>query len=223
MRILIAGAGRAGLSVAEYLTSAGHQVTVIDRDPVVCARVKDQLGIVALAGDAADSGILTEAEVAHAEVVVAMLRRDADNLAVASLAKVARVQRVMVRMRDPDYRPVYLAAGVDRILSETEIFIGSLAASIEHEAVLHAMLLGSGESVAFEIEIPDTSRVIGRSIGEIAAMPQFPKSCVFAGIYDADGTVEGPRGATVIMGGMTVLLVALRNEVKQTLALLIEE
>jgi len=139
------------------------------------------------------------------------------------LAKVARVQRVMVRMRDPDYRPVYLAAGVDRILSETEIFIGSLAASIEHEAVLHAMLLGSGESVAFEIEIPDTSRVIGRSIGEIAAMPQFPKSCVFAGIYDADGTVEGPRGATVIMGGMTVLLVALRNEVKQTLALLIEE
>jgi trk system potassium uptake protein TrkA len=223
MRILIAGAGRAGLSVAEYLTSAGHQVTVIDRDPVVCARVKDQLGIVALAGDAADSGILTEAEVGHAEVVVAMLRRDADNLAVASLAKVAQVQRVMVRMRDPDYRPVYLAAGVDRILSETEIFIGSLAASIEHEAVLHAMLLGSGESVAFEIAIPETSRVIGRSIGEIAAMPEFPKSCVFAGIYDPDGTVEGPRGATVIMGGMTVLLVALRNEVKQTLALLIEE
>jgi len=223
MRILIAGAGRAGLSVAGYLTSAGHQVTVIDRDPVVCARVKDQLGIVALAGDAADSAILTEAEVHHAEVVVAMLRRDADNLAVASLAKVAHVQRVMVRMRDPDYRPVYLAAGVDRILSETEIFIGSLAASIEHEAVLHAMLLGSGESVAFEIAIPETSRVIGRSIGEIAAMPGFPKSCVFAGIYAPDGTIEGPRGATVIVGGMTVLLVALRNEVKQTLALLIEK
>ena len=223
MRILIAGAGRAGLSVAGYLTSAGHQVTVIDRDPVVCARVKDQLGIVALAGDAADSAILTEAEVHHAEVVVAMLRRDADNLAVASLAKVARVQRVMVRMRDPDYRPVYLAAGVDRILSETEIFIGSLAASIEHEAVLHAMLLGSGESVAFEIVIPETSRVIGRSIGQIAAMPDFPKSCVFAGIYAPDGTVEGPRGATVIVGGMTVLLVTLRNEVKQTLTLLIEK
>jgi len=222
MRVLIAGAGRAGLSVAGYLTSAGHQVTVVDRDPVVCARAKDQLGIVALAGDAADSAILTEAEVQHAEVVVAMLRRDADNLAVASLAKVARVPRVMVRMRDPDYRPVYLAAGVDRLLSETEIFIGSLAAAIEHEAVLHAMILGNGESVAFEIAIPETSRVIGRSIGEIAAMPEFPKSCVFAGIYKRDGAFEGPRGATVIVGGMTVLLVALRNEVKQALALLIE-
>jgi trk system potassium uptake protein TrkA len=223
MRILIAGAGRAGLSVAGYLTSAGHQVTVIDRDPVVCARAKDQLGIIALAGDAADSAILIEAEVHHAEVVVAMLRRDADNLAVASLAKVAKVQRVMVRMRDPDYRPAYLAAGVNRILSETEIFIGSLAAAIEHEAVLHAMLLGNGESVAFEISIPETSRVIGRSIGEIAAMPEFPKSCVFAGIYAPDGSVAGPRGATVIVGGMTVLLVALRNEVEPTLQLLIEK
>jgi len=222
MRILIAGAGRAGLSVAGYLTTAGHMVTVIDRDPMVCARVKDQLGIVALAGDAADSAILTEAEVRHAEAVVAMLHRDADNLAVASLAKLAQVPRVMVRMRDPEYRPVYLAAGVTRILSETEIFIGSLAAAIEHEAVLHAMLLGNGESVAFEIVIPETSRVVGRSIGEIAAMPEFPKSCVFAGIYTPHGAVQGPRGASIITGGMTVLIVAMRSEVKQSLALLIE-
>jgi trk system potassium uptake protein TrkA len=222
MRILIAGAGRAGLSVAGYLTTAGHLVTVIDRDPVVCARVKDQLGIVALAGDAADSAILSEAEVRHAEAVVAMLHRDADNLAVACLAKAAQVPRVMVRMRDPEYRPVYLSAGVTRILSETEIFIGSLAAAIEHEAVLHAMLLGNGESVAFEIMIPDTSRVVGKSVMEIAAMPEFPKSCVFAGLYAPDGTVQGPRGASVIKGGMTVLIVALRNEVQPTLALLIE-
>ena len=222
MRILIAGAGRAGLSVAGYLTTEGHLVTVIDRDPLVCARVKDQLGIVALAGDAADSAILTEAEVRHAEAVVAMLHRDADNLAVASLAKLAQVPRVMVRMRDPEYRPVYLAAGVTRILSETEIFIGSLAAAIEHDAVLHAMLLGNGESVAFEILIPDTSRIVGRSISEIAAMPQFPKSCVFAGLYKPNGEVQGPRGASVIVGGMTVLIVALRNEVKDSLALLID-
>lgn len=222
MRILIAGAGRAGLSVAAYLTTAGHQVTVIDRDPLVCARAKDQLGIVALIGDAADAAILSEAEVRHAEAVVAMLHRDADNLAVASLAKLAKVPRVMVRMRDPDYRPVYLSAGVDRILSETEIFIGALAAAIEHEAVRHAMLLGNGESVAFEVLIPEVSKIVGKTISEIAAMPEFPKSCVFAGLYEPDGSVEGPRGASVIRGGMTVLIVARRDEVKRTLALLIE-
>lgn len=221
MRILIAGAGRAGLSVAAYLATAGHQVSVIDRDPLVCARAKDQLGIVAFTGDAADAAILAEAEVKHAEAVVAMLRRDADNLAVASLAKLAHVPRIMVRMRDPEYRPVYLAAGVHRILSETEIFIGSLAAAIEHEAVQHAMLLGNGESVAFEVLIPEGSKVVGRTISEVAQLPEFPKSCVFAGLYEPDGTVGSPRGGSVIHGGMTVLLVALRGEVKATLAVLI--
>lgn len=221
MRILIAGAGRAGLSVAAYLASAGHQVTVIDRDPVVCARAKDQLGIVAFVGDAADAAILVEAEVGHAQAVVAMLRRDADNLAVASLAKLAAVPRVMVRMRDPDYRPVYLAAGVHRILSETEIFIGALAAAIEHEAVHHAMLLGNGESVAFEVLIPENSKVVGRTVQDLASLPEFPSSCVFAGLYEPDGAVQAPRGASVLRGGMIVLIVARRDEVKQSLALLI--
>ena len=222
MRILIAGVGRAGLSVAAYLSSAGHQVTVIDRDPLVCARAKDQLGIVALNGDAADTAVLAEAEVAQAEAVVAMLHRDADNLAVALLARHAHVPRVMVRMRDPEYRPVYLAAGVHRILSETEIFIGALAAAIEHEAVSHAMLLGNGESVAFEVLIPELSRVVGKTVSEIASLAEFPKSCVFAGLYEPDGSVEGPRGASVIHGGMTVLLVARRDEVKKILALLMD-
>ncbi|MEO8902331.1 MAG: TrkA family potassium uptake protein [Polyangiaceae bacterium] len=223
MRILIAGAGRAGLSVAAYLTTAGHQVTVIDRDPLVCSRATNQLGIVALVGDATDAAILAEAEMRQSEAVVAMLHRDADNLAVASLAKLAHVPRVMVRMRDPDYRPVYAAAGVDRILSETEIFIGALAAAIEHEAVRHAMLLGNGESVAFEVLIPEGSRVVGQTVREVAALPEFPSSCVFAGLYEANGSVEGPRGASVLRGGMTVLIVARRDQVKETLALLIRK
>jgi len=222
MRILIAGAGRAGLSVAAYLSSAEHEVTIIDRDPLVCSRATNQLGIVAFVGDAADAALLNEAEVRRADAVVAMLHRDADNLAVASLAKMAGVKRVMVRMRDPEYRPVYLAAGVTRILSETEIFIGALAAAIEHEAVHHAMLLGNGSSVAFEVVIPENSRIVGQSISEIASSPDFPSSCVFAGLYGADGSVNGPRGSSLITGGMTVLLVARRDELKKTLALLID-
>jgi len=221
MRMLIAGAGRAGLSVAEYLSRSGHQVSVIDKDPLVCARATNQLGLVAFVGDAADAASLKEADVARADAVVAMLHRDADNLAVASLAKEAGVKRVMVRMRDPHYRQVYHLAGVDRILSETEIFIGALAAAIEHVAVRHAMLLGNGESVAFEVLIPETSKVVGQTVSEIAALPEFPASCVFAGLYEPDGSVQGPRGSSRILGGMTVLLVARRDEVERTLALLI--
>jgi trk system potassium uptake protein TrkA len=217
MRVLIVGVGRAGLTIAAHLSASGHDVTVIDRDRGVTERASEQYGLVALTGDATEAAVLEDAEVARADVVVAMLRRDADNLAVALLGKANGVRRVMVRMRDVAYRGVYLAAGVDRLLSETEVLLGALATAIEHDAVRHAMLLGNGESVAFEIAIPTHSKVAGRTVSDIAADPGFPASCVFAGVYRADGSVEGPRGASVVQGGITVLLVARRAELRHTI------
>jgi trk system potassium uptake protein len=120
-------------------------------------------------------------------------------------------------MRDSAYRAVYLSADVDRLLSETDVIIGALATAIEHEAVRHAMLLGNGDSVAFELATPENSWVAGKTISEIAASPVFPESCVFAGLYRADGAIEGPRGNSVVRGGMTVLLVARRDELARTI------
>lgn len=218
MRILIAGAGRAGLSVAVFLAQMGHEVTIVDRDPAITNRAFERHGLVSLVGDATDAGLLKDAEVARADVVVAMLRRDADNLAVALLAQAAGARKVMVRMRDAEYRSVYVRAGVHRILSEIDVFIGAMATAIEHEAVRHAMVLGTGESVAFELAVPADAAVAGRSVSVIATAPDFPTSCVFAGLYRADGRVEAPRGSSIVEGGNTVLLVASRGELGEVVS-----
>jgi trk system potassium uptake protein TrkA len=213
MRIVIVGAGRAGLEVATHLTRIGHAVTIIDNDESVVRRASEQLGLVTLAGDATIAAVLEEADIAQSDVVVAMLRRDADNLAVALLARAAGVERVMVRMRDNAYRPVYAAAGIDRVLSETDLITGSVATAIEHDAIRHAMMLGNGSAIAFELTVPAGSAAAGKTIMELAARPAFPKSCVFAALYQADGSVEAPRGSAVIQAGTTVLLVSRADEV----------
>ncbi len=217
MRVIIAGAGYAGLSVAAYLRRAGHDVIVLDRDEAATRRAFEQHGLVSLAGDATSVRLLRDAEVSRADVVVAMLRRDADNLAVALLAQAAGVKRVMVRMRDTEYRNVYLAAGVHRILSETDVLIGALATAIEHDAVRHSMVLGAGNSMAFELVLPPGAMVAGMTVSAIAADPAFPASCVFAGISRIDGEVEAPRGLSVVEDGMTVLLVVQRSDMSRTI------
>jgi trk system potassium uptake protein TrkA len=219
MRIFIAGAGQAGLSVAAHLGGLGHVVSVLDRDPQRVRRAFEQHGLVAFQGDATDAALLRQAEVGLADVAVAMLDRDADNLAVALLARDQGAKRVMVRMRDVDYRGAYQHAGVHRILSETEILVGSLATTIEHEHVQHAMLLGAGDSVAFELTIPGNSAVVGRSVSEIAAQPDFPPSCVFAALFDKAGMMQSPRGATVVGAEQQVLLVARRVEMPRVVEL----
>jgi trk system potassium uptake protein TrkA len=220
MRIVIVGAGRAGLVIALHLTRTGHAVTVIDSDEAVARRASQQHGLVALSGDATIAAVLDDADIARSDVVVAMLRRDADNLAVALLAQAAGVHRVMVRMRDNAYRAVYASAGIERVLSETDLIIGGLATTIEHEAIRHAMPLGNGGAIAFELIIPSGSGVAGKTVSELAALPGFPSSCVFAALYQADGSVEAPRGSTVVQVGTTVLLVSRNDEIARAVYML---
>ncbi|NUO49013.1 MAG: TrkA family potassium uptake protein [Polyangiaceae bacterium] len=212
MRIVIAGGGRAGISVAAHLGAAGHAITLIDREPRIAKMGFEVFGLVSLVGDATDARLLREAEIGTADVVVAMLPRDADNLAVAALARAAGVTRVMVRVKDDDYRPIYAAAGVHRILSQTDVVIGALATAIEYENVRASMLVGNGEAVAFEIELPEHAAVAGKSVSEVASADGFPSSCVFAGIYSGEGRIEAPRGSSVIKAASTLVLVARRDE-----------
>jgi trk system potassium uptake protein TrkA len=149
-----------------------------------------------------------------------MLRRDADNLAVSLLARSAGVERVMVRMRDNAYRSVYLNAGIDRVLSETDLITGAITTAIEHDAIRHAMLIGDGAAIAFELTIPEGTVGAGRTVMELAARPDFPKSVVFAALYRKQGAVEPPRGGSVIDAGTTVLLVAQRDEVSNAITAL---
>jgi trk system potassium uptake protein len=213
MRIVIAGAGRGGLSLAIHLQKTGHTVTVLERDVATANRAFEQYGIVSLAGDASDAGILRQADPQRADVVLAMLHRDADNLAVAMLAKSLGARRVMVRMRDPDYRPVYESAGVHQILSETEVLVGALATAIEYEAVRHSMVLGSGEAIAVELAVPANAWVVGQAVREVAAAKDFPPSCVIAGMA-LDGAVQAPRGATIIEAGAELLVVSARVDLE---------
>ena len=49
-------------------------------------------------------------------------------------------------------------AGIDRVLSETDLITGSIATAVEHDAIRHAMLIGDGGAIAFELTIPDGQR-----------------------------------------------------------------
>jgi trk system potassium uptake protein TrkA len=220
MKILIVGAGRAGLEVATQLSRIGHAVTIVDTDPAVTRRAAEQFGLVAIVGDATTAEVLDDAAIGRMDIAVAMLRRDADNLAVSLLARAAGVERVMVRMRDNAYRSVYTNAGIDRVLSETDLITGAITTAVEHDAIRHAMLIGDGAAIAFELTIPAGSVGAGHSVMELAARPDFPKSGVFAALYRQGGGVEAPRGSSVIEAGTTVLLVAQREEVRYAITAL---
>ena len=69
MKIVIVGAGRAGLEVATHLTRLGHAITIVDADELVTRRASELHGLVALHGDATIAAVLAAARPAYDELL----------------------------------------------------------------------------------------------------------------------------------------------------------
>ncbi|HKP59862.1 MAG TPA: TrkA family potassium uptake protein [Polyangiales bacterium] len=210
---MIVGAGLAGTNLARDLGAAGHAVTLVDRDSSIAERGFVEHGLATIVGDGTDPRVLRDADVGRADVVAAMLRRDADNLAVGSIARSEGARRILARLRDPAYRSIYANAGIDQVFGEVETMVGALSVAIEHPRVRHSMVLGSGDSIAFEIEVQALADTKGNTVREIGSHKGFPRGAVIAGIAGVDGAVRVPRGDTEVRVGDVVLLVTRRNDV----------
>jgi trk system potassium uptake protein len=118
MFILIVGSGRVGSAVAKRALDAGHEVSVLDSDPLSHERLdKDQLTTWEDAGGrftvstALEIDGLIEAGIEQADVFVAATSGDNTNLVIAQIAQ-RRVRRVVVRVADPGRASWYAEQGL---------------------------------------------------------------------------------------------------------------
>jgi trk system potassium uptake protein TrkA len=82
MKVIIAGGGSVGRFIAQELSGASHDVTIIDSDRSLVSHYegKSDTGSARwLAGDACDLGTLTAAGLSDADVVAAATGDDEDN------------------------------------------------------------------------------------------------------------------------------------------------
>ncbi len=209
MYIVIAGAGLVGRGLAAQLVKARHDVVVIDKDKEVCERVASRLGAMALCGSASSIEILKQAGIDRADVAVCTMRADADNLAFAVLAKSFGVQRVIARLRSPQYESAYKLAGVNTTVHVANVFASQLLLEIEEPHLRQVYSFGAGQASIVVDTVPDGAAVSGKSVSEIGADAGFPDECVITGIYRPETqTFIIPRGRAQILSGDRVFMVA---------------
>jgi trk system potassium uptake protein TrkA len=121
--VLIVGAGRVGSSVAKTALTAGHEVSVLDEDPLSHERLdvgaegtwEDRGGRFTV-GTALEIDALLEAGIEQADAFIAATDGDNTNLVVAQLAsKRFGVGRVIVRVMDPYRAAWYAEQGLETI------------------------------------------------------------------------------------------------------------
>ena len=123
MNVVIVGAGRVGSAVAKTALASGHQVSVLDEDPLSHERLDasqqkswEDAGGQFTVGTALELEALVQAGIDQADVFIASTDGDNTNLIIAQIAqKQFGVQRVIARVMDPARAAWYGEQGMDTI------------------------------------------------------------------------------------------------------------
>ena len=100
MKIIIAGAGQVGSTLAENLANEANDVTIIDIDAERLRELQDQLDIRGITGMASHPDVLTRAGIQDADMLIAVTNSDEVNIVTCQVAyslfhtptKIARVR-----------------------------------------------------------------------------------------------------------------------------------
>ena len=141
MFVLIVGAGRVGSAVAKSALASGHEVSVLDADPLSHERLDagqteswEDSGGQFTVGTALEIDALTSAGIERADVFIASTAGDNTNLVIAQIAQRRfNVSKTIVRVMDPARADWYNEQGMQTI-SPTKHAIDMFKRALQPEA-----------------------------------------------------------------------------------------
>lgn len=196
MRVVIAGAGSVGRSIARELLLHGHEVTLIDRQPSAMrvAQVADADWLLA---DACELSTLRQVQADSCDVMVAATGDDKANLVISLLAKTEfGVPRTVARVNNPKNEWMFDATwGVDVPVSTPRIMTALVEEAVSVGDLVKLFQLQASGAGVYEVTLGPSSPLVGRRVGEIP----WPRDVVLATIIrgtvpispTADDAVEG--------------------------------
>jgi voltage-gated potassium channel len=213
--VIVCGYGRVGRNLAHYVTGAGQDVVLIDKDPDRAA-IAEESGVLVVRGDATSDEVLKEAGIERARVLVTTLTTDADNLFVTLTARSRRPDLFIVaRARIESSEAKLAQAGANRVVNPQGIGGARMAAFVLHPHVAEFLDIvmhdGSLEFRLEEVSVPKGSPLAGRSLRE--AHIRDSTGALILALRDADGEfTTNPPPETVLEAGQ--ILIAIGTEVQ---------
>jgi trk system potassium uptake protein TrkA len=172
MRVVIAGAGSVGRSIARELIHNGHQVLLMDRErkDVQASRVPEANWLLA---DACEIAALHEAGLADCDTVVAATGDDKVNLVVSLLAKTEfGVPRTVARVNNPKNEWMFDEAwGVDVAVSTPRLMTALVEEAVSIGDLVRIFTFQQGQANMLEFTLPDDSPLVGTRVGDVAWTP----------------------------------------------------
>ncbi len=204
MRVVVAGAGNVGRSIANELLGNGHEVLLVEKDPKALkeSTVPNATWLLA---DACELTQLEKADLANCAVVVAATGDDKVNLVVSLLAKTEfGVPRVVARVNHPKNEWLFNEGwGVDVSVSTPRMLTALVEEAVTVGDLVRLMTFQGSNANLSELRLNTDSPVLGKTVGEVA----WPQDAVLVAIL-REGNVLVPSPQMPLEAGDELLVVA---------------
>lgn len=207
-KVLILGGGKAAFYLANKLTNHGVTVKIIERDKDRCKYLAEQLkNTLIIHGDGTDVNLLSEESFEDMDALVTLTGYDEENLLLALLSKRYGVNKVIAKMSRPNYIPIIEQLGIDVAINPIIITANEILRFIQGGRVVSISLLIGGQAEVLEIIANEKSKVVGKSLSEVA----LPKGIIIGSVVHK-GKVTIPNGNTIIYPGDRMIVFCLQSE-----------
>ena len=103
MKVVIAGAGKLGMNVANALLGGDHSITIIDTNENLLQKINSHIDVMTINANAKETKILKEINISSYDFLIATTDNDETNIVIASFAKRLGCSKVVARVRDPEH------------------------------------------------------------------------------------------------------------------------
>ena len=204
MNIVIVGGGVVGSNLAEDLSSTGHQVSIVDRDPNIIRRCSERMDVLGIEGSGGSPSVLKRAGIADAEMVIAVTSVDEVNLVICMLANQFGVKHKIARIRNEEYSGPDAAfdakaIGIDSIISPEGVIVEELLNVLAIPGSSDVATFAEGKVLLVTFVVEADAPLAGKRLMELREASSMAAFLVVALIRDEQTII--PKGDDRIEAG----------------------
>ncbi|SIQ10252.1 trk system potassium uptake protein TrkA [Rhizobium sp. RU20A] len=210
--IVILGGGNIGFYVAQMIEK--HQpktrLKIVEASRERALQIADELrSTVVLNGSGLDQKLLQRADIADADLVVALTNNDQINILGSMMAKRLGAKASLVLINDPAYHDFSDDAGIDATINPRAVTISRILQQMRKGRIRAVYSVQQGNAEVIEAEALDTSPLVGQCLRDL----ELPDGIRIGALY-RDGKVIRPDGETRIRTRDRVVLFASQDAVR---------
>ena len=103
MKVVIVGAGKLGLKVANTLLGGDHDVTIIDTNEDILQKISSQMDVMTINANAKEIKVLKRINIASYDFMITTTGDDEENIVISAFAKSLGCKKAIARVRDPEH------------------------------------------------------------------------------------------------------------------------